>query len=124
MVNRDSVTTLGMLLQMTGYEARTAHDGLEAVTMAEAFAPDVVLLDIGLPKLNGYEAARRIRREPWGRTMVLIATTGWGQESDRQRSRDAGFDHHLVKPVDPTALMALLASLRYARCGQESSAAD
>ena len=72
----------------------------------------MVLLDIGLPKLNGYEACRRIREQPWGKDMVLIALTGWGQEEDRRRSQEAGFDHHMVKPVDPTALMKLLAGLQ------------
>ena len=81
------------------------------MAVADAFRPDVVLLDIGLPKLNGYEVAHRIRQQPWGQGMVLIALTGWGQETDRQRSQAAGFDHHLVKPVDPSALVHLLASL-------------
>ena len=75
---------------------------------AERFRPDVVLLDIGLPRLNGYDACRRIREQPWGKTMVLIALTGWGQEDDRRQSKDAGFDAHLVKPVDYGALMELL----------------
>ena len=97
-----------------GNEVRTAHDGLEAVGLAGTFRPDVALLDIGLPKLNGYDAARRIRKEPWGRHMVLIATTGWGQDSDRKLSKEAGFDHHLVKPLDPGDLAKLLGSLR---CG-------
>ena len=72
----------------------------------------MVLLDIGLPKLNGYEACRRIREQPWGKSMVLVALTGWGQEEDRQKSKEAGFDGHLVKPVDLDALMRVLASLR------------
>jgi thiamine-phosphate pyrophosphorylase len=84
---------------------------VEAVSVAEAFRPDVLLLDIGMPKLNGFEACRRIREQPWGRKMVLIAQTGWGTEEDRQRSREAGFDHHLVKPVAPQALMALMAEM-------------
>ena len=75
----------------------------------------MVLLDIGLPKLNGYEACRRIREQPWGKGMVLIALTGWGQEEDRRRSHEAGFDHHMVKPVDPHALMKLLAGLTVVR---------
>jgi CheY-like chemotaxis protein len=79
-----------------------------------AFRPDVVLLDLGLPRRNGYEAARMIRGESWGRDVVLIALTGWGQEQDRRRSRDAGFDHHLVKPVDPKALMKLVADISIA----------
>jgi len=102
---------LGKLLQRKGHAIRTAHDGLDAVAVAEAFRPDVMLLDIGLPKLDGYEVAYRIRQQPWGQVMVLIALTGWGQESDRQHSQAAGFDHHLVKPVDPAELVRLLASL-------------
>ena len=98
-----------MLLRLMGNEVRTAHDGLEAVEVAETFRPDVVLLDIGLPELNGYEVARRIREQPWGRDVVLVALTGWGQEEDRRRSQEAGFDHHLVKPVDLAALEKLLA---------------
>jgi len=110
--NWDSATTLGMLLRMVGHDVQTAHDGVEALRVAGEFRPAVVLLDIGLPKLNGYETARRLRKEPWGSRVILIATTGWGQAADRERSSDAGFDHHLVKPVDPTALIQLLASLK------------
>lgn len=107
--NQDSVKSLAMLLELTGNETRTAYDGLEAVEAAAAFRPDVILLDIGLPKLNGYEAARRIREQPWGKKVVLVALTGWGQDEDRQRSREAGFNGHVVKPVDHAALMKLLA---------------
>ena len=99
------------LLKITGNETRTAHDGLEAVEAAATFRPDVVLLDIGLPKLNGYDVCRRIREQPWGKNMVLVALTGWGQDEDRRQSKDAGFDHHMVKPVDFAALMKLLASV-------------
>ena len=107
--NRDAAESLGMLLRMLGNEVHTAHDGLEAVGAAAAFQPDVVLLDIGLPKLNGYDAARRIRELAGGPEMVLIALTGWGQEEDRRRSTDAGFDHHMTKPIEFAALQALLA---------------
>jgi PAS domain S-box-containing protein len=113
--NRDSADSLGMLLQILGNEVRIAHAGQEGLDAADEFRPDVVLLDIGLPKLNGYEACRRIREQSWGRSMVLIALTGWGQEDDRRRSREAGFDRHLVKPVDPPELMGLLAELIGAR---------
>ena len=109
--NHDAAVSLTKLLEVMGNEVRTAGDGEEAVAVAEAFRPDVVLLDIGMPRLNGYEAARRIREQPWGRDMVLIALTGWGQKEDQLRSRDAGFDHHLVKPVRPDDLMNLLASV-------------
>jgi CheY-like chemotaxis protein len=109
--NKDSAESLALLLDAVGNLTDTAHDGLEAVAAAERFRPDVVFLDIGLPKLNGFDAASRIREQPWGRSMVLVALTGWGQEEYRRRGRDAGFDIHLVKPVDPSTLMKLLASL-------------
>jgi signal transduction histidine kinase len=108
---RISAASLGRLLRIKGHEIRTAHDGLEAMGVADEFRPDVVLLDIGLPKMNGYEVAQWLRQQLWGQGMVLIALTGWGQERDRHRSQAAGFDHHLVKPVDPAALVQLLASL-------------
>jgi CheY-like chemotaxis protein len=110
--NRDGADSLAMMLQIMGNETATAYDGQEGVTVAERLRPDVVLLDIGLPKLNGFEAARHIREQTWGEKTVLIAVTGWGQEEDRRRSREAGFDHHMVKPVDPNALMKLFAELR------------
>ena len=89
--NRDAATSLVMMLVLLGHDTRMAHDGLEAVELAEAFRPDLVLLDIGLPKLNGYDACRRIRQQPWGQGMVIVAATGWGQEEDRRRSHEAGF---------------------------------
>jgi PAS domain S-box-containing protein len=107
--NRDAADSLGMLLLMMGNEVYTAHDGLEAVGAAAAFQPDVVLLDLGLPKLNGYEAARRIREQDGGTDIVLVAVTGLGQEEDRRRSKEAGFDHHMTKPVEFAALQKLLA---------------
>lgn len=106
--NIDSAESLSMLLEISGHTVQMAHDGVEAVEKAANFLPEVVLLDIGLPRLNGYEAARKIRQEIWGKKMVLIALTGWGQEEDRQRSRDAGFDDHMVKPVDHIELMKSL----------------
>ena len=109
--NLDAATSLAMLLKLTGNETYTAHDGLAALAAAEKLQPEVVLLDIGLPKLNGLEVCRRIREQPWGKTMVLIALTGWGQEEDRRRSHEAGFDGHFVKPVDHVALRTLLSSL-------------
>ncbi len=109
--NKDSADSLGELLQLKGNDVRTAHDGLEAVEVAESFRPELVLLDIGLPKLNGYEAARRIRQLPWGRAVVLVALTGWGQDEDRRHSHEAGFDLHVVKPVEIAVLEKLLAGL-------------
>ncbi len=107
--NADSADSLGELLRVLGNDVRIARDGLEAVAAAEAFRPELVLLDIGLPKLNGYDVARRIRDQPWGRAVTLVALTGWGQDEDRRRSQQAGFDLHLVKPVELAALEKLLA---------------
>jgi CheY-like chemotaxis protein len=109
--NRDGADSLAMLLQVMGHEVETAYAGDQAVEIAEQMQPDAILLDIGMPKLNGYEACRRIRAEPWGRDIVLIALTGWGQEEDRRRTREASFDLHLVKPVDGRHLLKILASL-------------
>ncbi|HYB98398.1 MAG TPA: ATP-binding protein [Candidatus Limnocylindrales bacterium] len=109
--NQDSTESLAMLLKLKGNETHTAFDGVQAVQTAEAVRPDLILMDIGMPKLNGYDAARRIRQEPWGKNLVLIALTGWGQQEDLEKSRQAGFDGHLVKPVAPTTLMELLATL-------------
>jgi len=112
--NEDSAESLALLLRLAGHTTHNAYDGLEAMEAAATFRPDVILLDIGLPKLNGYEVARKIREQPWGQAVVLVALTGWGQEEDRRRSREAGFNHHLTKPVDPLALTRLLASLSLA----------
>jgi CheY-like chemotaxis protein len=109
--NRDSARTLARLLEIIGHEARTAHDGGEAVATTEAYRPEVILLDIGLPVMNGYEVARTIRRHPWGTDIVIVALTGWGQMEDRTRSKEAGINHHLVKPVEPQALLDLLSRM-------------
>ena len=106
-----SAETLARLLRHDGSEVRVAQDGAEAYETAAEFRPDVVVLDIAMPKLNGYEAARKIREQPWGEHMVLIALTGWGQQQDRRRTQDAGFDAHLTKPVNFAAIMELLAKL-------------
>jgi PAS domain S-box-containing protein len=106
----DGAESLAMLLQVGGHETHLAHDGIEAVEAAARLRPDVVLLDIGLPRLNGYEVCRQLRKEPWGKDLLLVALTGWGQDEDRHRSNEAGFDAHLVKPVDHDALLKLLAS--------------
>jgi PAS domain S-box-containing protein len=107
--NKDAASTLAIMLRLSGNEVRTANDGLQAVEEAEAFLPHMIFLDIGMPKLNGYEACRRIRDQAWGATTVMIALTGWGQGEDKRRSQDAGFNHHFVKPIDPSALELLLA---------------
>jgi PAS domain S-box-containing protein len=110
--NVDSADSLGQFLAMMGNEVRTAYDGAAGVEAARAFQPCVVLCDIGMPKVNGYDTARSIRAEAWAKNTVLVALTGWSQEDDLQMSADAGFDHHLVKPVEAAALMKLLAGLR------------
>jgi CheY-like chemotaxis protein len=110
--NRDSADSLAMLLKLSGHETQAVYDGLEAVQAAMTFRPDVILLDIGLPKLNGYEAARRIRQQHADSRLVLVALTGWGQVADRRRSAEAGFDAHLVKPVDEATLGKLLAEMQ------------
>lgn len=106
--NQDAADSLGMLLRMSGNDVRTAHDGLEAVGSAATFRPDVVLLDLGLPKLSGYEVARRIRAQEGGARIVLVALTGWGAEEDRRRSQEAGFDHHMTKPIELDTLQRVL----------------
>jgi CheY-like chemotaxis protein len=108
--NADSAEMLGLVLKMAGHDVRIASDGLQAVASAAAFAPDVMLLDIGLPVLNGYEVAQRIRSTS-GPQPLLIALTGWGQDEDRRRSTAVGFDAHLVKPVDYDELLNMIASL-------------
>jgi PAS domain S-box-containing protein len=109
--NEDAAVSLAALLRLSGHHARTVHEPFETLAVAEADRPDVILLDIGMPGLDGYQLARRIRSQPWGRDIVLVAVTGWGREEDRERSRDEGFDRHLVKPVDTETLTALLDSL-------------
>ncbi len=109
--NKDTAETLAMVLSLQGYDVRTAFDGEEALAVADAFRPHVALLDIGMPKANGHIVARRIRERPWGERVVLVAQTGWGQEEDQRRTQEAGFDHHMVKPVPPSAVTELLQSL-------------
>ena len=109
--NVDSATSLAMLLRLMGNEVHTAHDGLQAVQVAADLQPDLALLDIGMPKLNGYDTCQRIRAQSGGRKVLLVALTGWGQDEDIRRSHLAGFDRHLVKPVEPAALERLLGSM-------------
>ena len=106
--NQDAADSLAMVLEMSGHDVRVARDGRAALSLAQTFRPDTALLDIGMPQLNGYEVAQALRREPWGASITLIALTGWGQESDRQKALDAGFDRHLTKPIDPDALESLI----------------
>lgn len=112
--NLDAAKCLAWVLEDEGYEVRVAGDAAEALRETSEFRPDTVILDIGLPEISGYEVARKIRREPWGAAIRLVALTGWGQEEDRRRSREAGFDEHVIKPVDPAALLSLLRSPRAA----------
>ena len=106
--NHDSATTLGLLLRFLGADVHIANDGLEALSAIERLRPNVVLLDIGMPKMDGYEVARQVRCRPELADIQLIALTGWGQADDRRRTREAGFDYHFVKPVDIDALQAFL----------------
>ena len=105
--NSDSADTMSMLLQLSGHEVHVARNGAEALEVAKRVRPDVGVFDIGMPDLDGYQLAERIRHEAWGKAMTLIAVTGWGQEADKRRAISAGFDHHLTKPVDPDRLEAL-----------------
>ncbi len=106
--NRDSADSLAMMLSLTGHDTRAVYDGSDAVEEAASYHPDVIVLDVGMPTLDGYEAARRIRSAPWSNGVVLVALTGWGQEEDRARARSAGFDFHLTKPASLEALVKLI----------------
>ncbi|MEP7244358.1 MAG: response regulator [Gammaproteobacteria bacterium] len=106
--NRDAAESLAMLLQMEGHEVSVAQDGPEAVILFAQVQPEYAILDIGMPGLNGYEVARRMRRDARGRTLHLIAVTGWGQQADKELAFAAGFDHHFTKPLEPDKLIALL----------------
>jgi len=110
--NWDSVESLALLLTLEGFETRTAHDGIEAIEKAESYRPDVILLDIGLPLMSGYDVCRTIRAEPWGTDIMVIALTGWGHEDDRRRTSAAGFTAHMVKPVDFAVLMKQLSTTK------------
>jgi CheY-like chemotaxis protein len=107
--NADSVESLATLVRLMGHDCATALDGEAAIIAARSYRPDTMLLDIGMPGMNGYEACRAIRSEPWGREIQIIALTGWGQAEDRERTRDAGFDLHVVKPAEPGTLAEILA---------------
>ena len=106
--NVDHADSLSMLLSIDGHDVHSAHDGVEALEAAERFRPEVVLLDLGLPRLDGFDTCRRLREQSWGKSMLLVAITGWGQDIDRLKSSEAGFDHHLVKPIDSRTLAALV----------------
>jgi len=108
--NDDSAQSFAMLLSFSGHEVKIAHDGAEALDVVRSFRPDVAFLDIGMPVLTGYEVAQAVRAEPWGSEVTLIAVTGWGQPDDKLRAHTAGFDRHLVKPIDPDEVDRLLDS--------------
>jgi len=109
--NQDSAESLTLLLRAAGHEASLATDGRGALRMAQDLRPEVVFLDIGMPRMNGYEVARRLRQQPWAKRTRLVALTGWGQEEDRRLAHEAGFDDHLVKPASAAALSELLSSV-------------
>jgi len=109
--NRDAVDSLALVLEMAGYEVYATHSGLEALEVGARVLPDIFILDIGMPEISGHELASRIRQQSWGRGALMIALTGWGQREDKERSREAGFDYHLTKPVDPDQLQRLLRDL-------------
>jgi PAS domain S-box-containing protein len=109
--NQDAANALAMLLRLAGHDVCTAHGGQAALSLAGTFHPEVAVLDIGMPDLDGYEVAKQLRQTTWGKGARLIALTGWGQDDDKRRARDAGFDHHLTKPVDPHRLEALLSAV-------------
>ena len=104
----DNLESMSLLLGLMGHKVWAAQDGAEAFALAEVHRPELVLLDLGMPRMDGYEACRRIREQPWSRDMTIVAVTGWGQKDDRRRTQEAGFDHHVVKPVDPATLVSLL----------------
>jgi CheY-like chemotaxis protein len=107
--NRDGADSLSMLLRADGHDTQAAYDGKSALEVAEAFRPEVVVLDIGLPMMDGYDVCRHLRAQTWATGLLVIALTGWGSAQDRRRAQDAGIDHHLVKPVQPAVLRQLLA---------------
>jgi CheY-like chemotaxis protein len=112
--SKDTAESLALLLRLEGHEVRMAHDAPAALEIAQLFRPEVAILDIGLPKIDGYELGRRLRDQVKDGKILLIALTGYGQAADRRRSREVGFDHHVVKPVDPVALQELIARSLFA----------
>jgi CheY-like chemotaxis protein len=113
--NVDAAESMALILEAGHHDVRTAHDGLRAIEVADEYRPHVIVLDIGMPVMNGYQVAQYIRRAPWGRDVVLIACTGWGQPEDRRRSHEAGIDHHLVKPVSASSMLQLLSTIEGGR---------
>jgi CheY-like chemotaxis protein len=122
--NRDAAESLGIVLQLGGYDVATAFNGADALAVAARERPSAAIVDIGMPGMSGYEVARRMRLEAWGRKAVLIALTGWGQDHDKQAARAAGFDAHLTKPVAPEELARVLAKMLDRGAGRGAAAAD
>jgi CheY-like chemotaxis protein len=122
--NVDAAVSLGMLLKLAGQEVRVAYEGSTALRQALEFRPELILLDIGMPGMDGYEVCRRLRRESGMEQTTIVALTGWGQDEDRRRSHEAGFDHHIVKPVEPGALHRLLDGLSAASRASEGGSAQ
>jgi CheY-like chemotaxis protein len=122
--NRDSAESLALFLEAHGHRVHVAYDGETAIAEANALVPEVAFIDIGMPKLSGYEVARALRQTPWGGSVHLVAVTGWGQDSDRRRARDVGFDAHLVKPATPEVLLGILAAMDALPGGAKAPAAD
>ena len=110
--NKDAAVSLAMLLRLQGHEVRVAHDGAAALELAKAYRPALIFLDIGMPSMDGFEVASRVRRTPGLERTVLVALTGWGQQEDRRRTAEAGFHHHLVKPPEPKAVEGLISALK------------
>jgi CheY-like chemotaxis protein len=108
--NQDAADMLAVVVEKFGHEVRVAYDGEQAIAVAGGFQPEIILMDLGMPKLDGYAAARHIRRQSWGQEVLLVALSGWGQDGHKKQAKEAGFDHHLVKPADATQLRQLLAN--------------
>lgn len=108
--NRDAADSLGLLLELGGHEVLVAHSGTEALSLGRLHRPHIVILDIGMPDIDGHDVAREVRREEWGRGALILALTGWGQTEDKERARAAGFDRHLTKPVDPEVVEGIVAA--------------
>jgi len=109
--NEDAANMMAMLLGRSGHEVHVAHNGQQALEEGEQILPQLILMDLGMPVMDGYAACRAIRRTPWGSTLPIVALSGWGQPEDRIRTKEAGFDEHLVKPITGAALLATVASL-------------
>jgi len=118
--NKDVVESFAIMLQILGHVVFTAVDGVEALEKADQCRPDVIVLDVGMPKLDGYETAKRIRQQPWGGGVLLIAVTGWGNEKDKRKSAESGFNVHLVKPVDALSILNILDQMDQSNAERQS----